>query len=144
MLLVRNEAGLGDFVAARKAQERVLELRGSEADAADWADYALLLVYAAGGYVTPEAEAALAEIAAPRPRERLGALPLRPPPRPDRAPRPRLPLWAPLLEEAPPTRPGRLPIRDRIGEVAWLAGVDYRATAAPRPGREPTWPPPPT
>ena len=58
VLLARNEAAIGNFAAAHRAQERVIALKGADAEAADWADYALLLTYAAGGYVSPEAETA--------------------------------------------------------------------------------------
>lgn len=125
-LLARNEASLGNFPAARRAQERVLELRGDQADAADWADYALLLVYAAGGYVSPQAEAAAAEVLRRDPSNGAGryltGLLHAQTGRPDLAFR----IWRPLLEESAPHDPWTLPIRDRIGDVARQAGVDYR------------------
>lgn len=59
LLLARNEAALGNFVAARKAQARAISLMGDDATAEIYADYADILVLAAGGYVSPAAEAAV-------------------------------------------------------------------------------------
>lgn len=59
-LLVRNEAGLGNMVAAYTAQQRVIEILGvNEAPASEVATLAELMILAAGGYVSPEAEAVL-------------------------------------------------------------------------------------
>jgi cytochrome c-type biogenesis protein CcmH len=58
-LLARNEAALGHYTAAYKAQEQVLRLKQTNAVAEDYALYADMLVYAAGGYVSPQAEIAL-------------------------------------------------------------------------------------
>lgn len=126
VLLAQNEAGLGNFVAAREAQERVLEIKGDAATAADWADYALLLVYAAGGYVSPEAETAISEVLRRDPSNGaaryLSGLLHAQTGRPDIAFR----VWRPLLEENPHGAPWSEAVRNRIGEVARLAGVDYQ------------------
>jgi cytochrome c-type biogenesis protein CcmH len=58
-LLAVNEARLGNYAAARRAQERVIALKGDAATADDHADLADLMILAAGGRVTPEAEAML-------------------------------------------------------------------------------------
>ncbi|WP_161555827.1 c-type cytochrome biogenesis protein CcmI [Mangrovicoccus ximenensis] len=60
-LLAQNEANLGNFKAAYAAQRRLLELTGDGAPADGWAELGELYILAAGGYVSPEAEAALAE-----------------------------------------------------------------------------------
>ncbi len=126
VLLARNEAGLGNYVAARRAQERVLELKGPEATSADWADYALLLVYAAGGYVSPEAETAIAGVLEREPSNGtaryLSGLLYAQTGRPDLAFR----IWRPLLEESPRGAPWSAPIRARIADVARSAGVEYQ------------------
>lgn len=57
-LLVRNEAGVGNFAAAAEAQRQLLTLDGAD-DAAQYSLLAELLVRATGGYVSPEAESAL-------------------------------------------------------------------------------------
>lgn len=58
VLLAQNEARLGNYVAAHEAQAEIIKLRGAAAEARDFAAYADLLVLAANGYVSPEAEAA--------------------------------------------------------------------------------------
>jgi cytochrome c-type biogenesis protein CcmH len=58
-LLASNEAALGNFRAARLAQERLIDLLGEEATGAHHIDLAEMMILAAGGYVSPEAEAAL-------------------------------------------------------------------------------------
>jgi cytochrome c-type biogenesis protein CcmH len=58
-LLARNEAALGHFIAAHTAQAQVILLKQGNAQIADYARYAEMLVYAAGGYVSPSAETAL-------------------------------------------------------------------------------------
>jgi cytochrome c-type biogenesis protein CcmH len=142
-LLARNEAALGNFVAARASQERVLELVGDGATAQDYADYVDLLVMAAGGYVSPEAEAALARVLERDPRNGAaryysGLLMLQTG-RADLAFR----VWDDLLAQSRPTDPWVPPIRAQIRDLAQIAGVrDYeppQMTAAPAaPGAGPT------
>jgi cytochrome c-type biogenesis protein CcmH len=129
ILLARNEASLGNYAAAHRAQRRVLEILGTDADAANWEDYALLQVHAAGGYVSPEAEAAVAEALARDPStgtaRYLSGLLYAQTGRPDLAFR----IWRQLLQESAPGDPWVPPISDRIGQLARLAGVDYRPPA---------------
>ena len=131
-LLAGGLAGLGRFAEARVAQARVLELMGPAAGAADFTDQAELMILAAQGYVSPEAERALAEALtrdAGEPRARyysgLSALQAG---RADLA----SPLWARLLEEGPADAPWIPAIEAGIDEVARMAGLPPRA--APGPG----------
>lgn len=132
-LLVRNEANMGNFTAAYEAQEKLLALRGEDATATDYADYAELLIIAAQGYVSPEAEKAL--LAALRRDPTHGAaryymgLMAAQTGRPDRT----FALWRTLLEEGPADAPWIAPIRDQIAQVAQRAGVEYTAPE-PAPG----------
>ena len=108
ILLARNEAALGNFAAAHAAQARVVELRGT---ANDYADYADLLILAAGGYVSPEAEEALLQAlnrdsSNGAARYYAGLLAAQTG-RPDQA----FNLWRPLLEESQPDAPWVGPIR---------------------------------
>lgn len=124
-LLARNEALLGNYKAALAAQDRVIALRGKAADGRDLAGRAELLIQAAGGYVSPEAEAALNDVRAVDPtngtaRFYLGLLEGQTG-RPDRA----FNIWRVLLEESPPDAPWVGPIRERIGNLSRLAGVPY-------------------
>ncbi|WFE75593.1 c-type cytochrome biogenesis protein CcmI [Roseinatronobacter sp. S2] len=62
ILLAQNESRLGNFPAAAVAQARVVELRGDDADAQEYAFWLDLLVLAAGGMVSPEAEEVIEQI----------------------------------------------------------------------------------
>lgn len=125
-LLMQNEARLGNMGAAQRAQQRIIEVKGPAATASDHAMLADLMISAAGGYVSQEAEAALRaalqrDPSDPTARYYLG-LYLMQVDRPDGAFR----TWAQLLEESRPDAPWVPPIRARIEEVAWRAGVtDY-------------------
>lgn len=127
--LVRSEAALGRMAAARHAQAKLIALRGEDASASDHATLAELMIEAAGGYVSTDAEAALrAALArdprAPTARFYLGLYHLQLG-RPDRA----FPIWRDLLEESTPGAPWAAAIRAGIGEIASRAGVRYTPPA---------------
>lgn len=142
-LLVRNEVALGNFSAARDAQERVLAILGDDATATDFSDYADVLVMAAGGYVSPEAEAALTQALRRDPANKAaryysGLLMIQTG-RPDIGFR----LWRALLEQSAPTDPWVAPIRAQLPELAQIAGVrNFQMPPMPAgtavPGRGPT------
>ncbi len=140
-LLARNEAALGNFAAAAKAQARVLEILGGASTADDHAVQADFLIMAAGGYVSPEAEAALARALESDPengaaRYYSGLLFLQTG-RPDLA----FGLWSALLESSAAGDPWVPPIRAQIEDLARVAGVaNYQppVPAAPAPERGPT------
>ena len=131
-LLASNEVRLGNLAAARAAQQRLVDLRGDQADAVQLMQLATLMVDAAGGVVTPEAEAVLRRALTldptqPQARYLQGVLLIQNG-RPDRA----FPLWRGLLDEGPESAPWIAPIRAAIQDLAWLAGDDeYRAPAPP-------------
>lgn len=130
ILLAQNEARLGDFVAAHRAQAQVIAIKGDEATAQDYADHADLLVLAAGGYVSPEAEAALREVLARDPvngtaRYYSGLLAAQTG-RGDVA----FGIWRDLLQASLPTDPWVPPIRAQLPGMALLAGVDYELPEA--------------
>jgi cytochrome c-type biogenesis protein CcmH len=132
LLLARNEANLGNFRAAARAQEEVVRIKGPQADANDYADLADMLVLAAGGYVSPEAEAAVQQALAIDPsngtaRYYLGLMQAQTG-RPDRAFR----LWDQMLRIGPPDAPWIAPILAQIDDIAWRAGVN--GYEAPTPG----------
>jgi cytochrome c-type biogenesis protein CcmH len=124
-LLAQSEARLGDFAAAHVAQARVIAIKGDDATAEDHVALADLMVTATRGYVSPEAEAALAEALRRDPGNGLAryysGLMLAQTGRPDLAFR----LWRPLVEDSPPGAPWTAALRDQVGEAAALAGVDY-------------------
>ncbi|MFV2052199.1 c-type cytochrome biogenesis protein CcmI [Aliiroseovarius sp. YM-037] len=130
-LLVDNEARLGNLIAAHRAQANVLRIKGDSATADDYAKYADLLILAAGGYVSPEAEQALTRALNLDPtngtaRYYSGLL-FAQTGRPDLAFR----FWSALLDDSPPDAPWVPAIEARIADTAMRAGVNY---SPPTPG----------
>lgn len=125
-LLARNEATLGNFIAARAAQQRLVAVKGDEASSEDHAALAELMILAAGGYVSPEAEQALMRALERDPRNGtaryFSGLMFAQGGRFDRA----FAFWRPLLEQSPPGAPWVAPIRAQIEEVAMRAGISYQ------------------
>ncbi|MDU8912562.1 c-type cytochrome biogenesis protein CcmI [Aestuariicoccus sp. MJ-SS9] len=127
VLLARSEAALGDFVAARKAQERIVEIKGGAASAEDYVDLADMMVLAAGGYVSPEAQDALEAALQMDPQNGVAryyaGLMMAQTGRPDVAFR----MWDRLLRESGPDDSWVPPVQAQIEEMAFRAGVsDYR------------------
>lgn len=137
MLLARNEAVIGNDRAARRAQSQVIAFKGEDATADDYAFLADLMITAANGYVSSDAEAALREALERDPshgaaRFYLGHYFLQVD-RPDATFR----TWSALLEHSPADAPWVAPIRAGIEEVAARAGMSYQLPeAAPGPTAE--------
>lgn len=130
-LLARNEANLGNFRDSYAAQSKLISALGEDATSDDFSQFAELLILSTGGYVSPEAEQALARALELDPENGsaryLSGLMLGQIGRPDLAFR----YWRGLLENGPPDAPWIPAIRAQIGEVAALAGVEYQPPAAP-------------
>lgn len=129
-LLAQHEANSGNFQAAYQAKEKVLKIKGDDASAEDFSDYAELLIMAAGGYISPQAEAALAG-ALERDRDNGPAryywgMMMAQTGRPDIAFR----IWEETLRAGPPDAYWIAPIRAQIEEMAARAGIDYRLPPA--------------
>ena len=129
-LLAQNEASLGNFAAARMAQEGVVRLKGADVTGEDLSALAQLMVAAAGGTVTPEAERVLIQCLQIDPRNGwaryYSGLMFAQIGRPDRA----FSLWEPLLREGPNSAPWIRPISSLIERVADAAGIAYAAPSA--------------
>ena len=129
-LLARNEATLGNFAAARAAQARLVEVKGDQATAEDYSTLAEMLILAAGGYVSPEAEQALVHALQLDPQDGMAryfsGLMFAQGGRFDRA----FAFWRPLLDQSPPGAPWVAPIRAQIEEVAMRAGIPYQLPEA--------------
>jgi len=125
VLLAGNEAQLGNFAAAHLAQNKVIQIKGEDADARDYANYADLLILAGGGYVSPEAEAALSRALKIDPQNGTAryysGLLFAQTGRPDVAFR----IWQQLLETSTAEDPWVPAIRAQIEEAAYIAGVEY-------------------
>lgn len=120
-LLAEHESRLGNFVAAKEAQAHLVSLKGDTATAEDHARLAALMVEAAGGLITREAEVELAaalklDPADAQARYMAGLLQIQNG-RPDRA----FPIWANLLSQGPADAPWNAPIRALILDLAWFA-----------------------
>lgn len=131
MLLARSEAGLGNYAAAARAQARVVALKAGAATAADHATQGELLIAAAGGAVSAEAETALRQALALDPQDpvalfHIGRMF-------DQVARPDLTFraWRALLETAPADLPWLPGIREAMPRLAYLAGEDW---TPPAPG----------
>jgi len=138
-LLAYYEEVLGDFRAAHSAQSRLIALKGEGVTADDHATHARLLVLAANGFVSPEAERALHRALqldpGHGPARYLTGLMLAQSGRPDLA----FDVWQALLEEGPPDAAWLQPIRERIGYAARAAGIRYDLPDdEPRPFAGPT------
>lgn len=120
----------GELLIAIRVQERILALRGDQATANDHANLALALVAEAQGYVSPEAEAELRaslerDMTNELARYLVGEMFLQGE-RYDQAFR----FWRPLAEGGTPGSPWVKSIRERIVQVAELAGIRYALTEA--------------
>ncbi|MDF0602515.1 c-type cytochrome biogenesis protein CcmI [Psychromarinibacter sp. C21-152] len=137
-LLVVNEARLGNFKAAYEAQERRIEVMGEDATATDWADLADLMVLAAGGYVSPEAEAAIDKALEMDPdngpARYYSGVTYAQTGRPDRA----FEIWRGLLQDSRMSDPWVQPILQQMPRVAALAGERWSPPEAAAPERGPT------
>jgi len=124
-LLARNEATLGNFKASYEAQQRLIEAKGDQAVASDYTDLADAMILTAGGYVSPEAEAALLQALKLDPRNGVAryymGLMFVQVGRPDAS----FQTWNRLLREGPADAPWIAPIRAQIPDAAQFAGVDF-------------------
>lgn len=129
VLLAQNESNLGNFSAAYQAQGRILDLKGDQSTVQDLTDYMDLLVLAAGGYVSPEAEKAARVILARSPDNGIAryymGLMMAQTGRPDLAFR----VWDRQLRTGPEDALWIAPILAQIPEVAQRAGVNYQIPA---------------
>jgi cytochrome c-type biogenesis protein CcmH len=127
ILLARSEAAMGNYVGAYSAQQKILSIKGDDATAKDYADLADMMILAAGGYVSPEAERVLEAALTRDPQNGVAqyymGLMMAQTGRPDVAFR----LWDRLLRQSPPDAAWLPPILAQIEEMAFRAGVsDYQ------------------
>lgn len=134
MLLAREESRLGNTIAAKEAQQRVVGIKGDGASAMDYLRLAETQIVAAGGYISPEAEDSLKLVLQrdpenPLARFRIGALY-------DQIGRPDLTfqVWSRLLEEDHPNAAFMAFIRDQIPTYAVMAGAPRYQPPAPVKG----------
>lgn len=132
-LLAFEESRIGNFAAARAAQERLIEVLGDEVTAGHYLTLAEINFMAAGGYVSPESEALLNRVVA-MDEDNLAAryyigLMYAQQGRPDLG----YPIWRNVLAESAPGDPWLRPIRDQIEIVAAMAGDNISLEELPQP-----------
>lgn len=133
-LLSQQEAGVGNFPAAARAQAHLLSLEGDTPELADMERLADLMVAAAGGTVSPEAEDLMKGILARDPSNitanyYLGLMYAQTD-RPDIA----FGMWKKIIDRGPATEPHIAVALTQIGTAADLAGINYTPPqAAPGP-----------
>ena len=137
--LVDRAIALEDLPTAHWAQARAIAALGDAATADDYVGLADLMILSAGGYVSPEAEAALEAALRREPRHALAryftGLMMAQNDRPDLT----FQLWRQLLEEGPADAPWIPAIRSQIEFMAMRAGVNYTLPpAGAAPARGPT------
>jgi len=130
ILLAQHEANAGNFQAASKAQQRVIELSGDAATADAYSHLAEMMILSVGGYVSPEAEDALRQALRRDPRHGpaqyyLGQMMVQVG-RPDIGYR----IWVDALRDAPAGAPWGDAIRAQLDELAFRAGV-FNAPSIP-------------
>lgn len=130
-LLVRNEAAIGNFAAAATAQRKLMTL--GPATAEGHSALAELLIMAAGGYVSPEAERELSTALAANPRDALSlyysGLMMAQGGRDDLAFR----FWRSALDHAPADAPYVPFISAQMPDIAARAGMRWDPASAPAP-----------
>ncbi len=138
-LLARNEANLGNLIAAYKAQEQVIALKGDKATDADILTLATLMFQAADGQVSPEVESLLQAVLKRDKRNDtalffIGILNMQIG-RYDLAFR----YWQEVIDTAPAGSPWLAEARSRIVPLAEVVGVRYVLPDAPAatPGMTP-------
>lgn len=132
-LLAQHEANLGNFVAAYQAKQNYISIMSGDVEARDFAETAELMIMAAGGYVSLEAESELRQAlmldGRNGPARYYWGLMLGQIGRPDMA----YQIWAETLQAGPATAPWIDGIQEQIEEMAYRAGVDY-TPIIPAPG----------
>ena len=124
-LLAYHESRLRNFSAAAKAQSRVIEIKRKVVTVDDQLRYVELLVAAADGYISPEAEDVVRQVLEIAPnsvpaRYYMGAM-FDQTDRPDLAFR----FWRSILEGGAPESLYTALARDQVPRAAFRAGVKY-------------------
>ncbi|MER5172179.1 c-type cytochrome biogenesis protein CcmI [Thioclava kandeliae] len=134
-LLARNEITMGNFADGVAAQQQLIKVLGDKATADDQADLGEYMVIAAGGLVTPEAEAAFGQAVQldktnGRARYYIGLM-MAQNGRPDRTFR----IWDALLTDSKASDDWVKPMLANMPTIAWLAGQpDYQPPELGRDG----------
>lgn len=131
LLLAENQVRLGEYGAAAQTQRRVIALRGDQAGSGDYAALADYLILAAGGIVSPEAEAALESALRRDPANGVAlfysGLMFGQTGREDLT----FQIWRRLHDQSPGDAPWMAQIRAALPELAQIAGERYSLPPLP-------------
>lgn len=137
-LLVRNEAALGNYVAAYQAQAQVVRVMGDQASVKELTDLADMMVIAAGGYVSPETQQVLDRVLERAPTNGVArfysGILMAQTGRPDLGFR----IWDDLLRNSREGDPWVGPIQQEIMDLAFRAGVSEYTPPSPSGGVGPS------
>ncbi|MEM7547098.1 MAG: c-type cytochrome biogenesis protein CcmI [Pseudomonadota bacterium] len=116
-LYARSLMNLGRFAEAWRQFEKLIDLRDGKTDADVYAGFAEGMILAAGGYISPEAEAGLLQVLKrdptnPSARYYLGRLHAQ-----QGEPQLAETIWMTLLEESDPNAPWIAPIRQEMAQL---------------------------
>ena len=124
-LLVQHEANLGNFVAAYQAKQNYIRIMSGDIEALDHTEAAELMIMAAGGYVSLEAETELRRALeldnGNGPARYYWGVMLGQIGRPDMA----YQIWSETLQAGPADALWIAGIQAQIAEMAYRAGVDH-------------------
>ena len=128
-LLAENESRLGNHAAAARAETEVVRLKGKYVAPEDHVILARMMIAAAGGAISPEAEKELGAALLLNPNDSdalflIGLSEMRVG-RPDHG----FQAWRRLIETAEPDNEWLPEVLARIGDLAAVAGVDYAPPA---------------
>ena len=128
-LLVQTLSSIGDFAGASAAQSDVIRILGENASADDYVEAAELMIFAAGGYVSPEANQSLAQALQLHPTDQRARYYSGVSMAQDGKPELAMRLWATLLSEGPADAPWKEPVRAQMLALSSSTGL-------PMPGQE--------
>ena len=134
--LAYHEVELRNYAGAAAAQARVVAIRGEDVEIIELQRLMDLMVVAAGGFVSPEAERVIGKVLERDPgnvaaRYYLGAL-YNQTDRPDLA----LRLWREIIETGDPNNFHIASARAQVSDAAFRAGVEYSVPEARGPSFE--------
>ena len=135
-LLASTLNSIGDFAGAASAQKDVIRILADEATTDDFAEIAEFMIFAAGGYVSPETDQALAralQLNSTNQRARYySGVSMAQNGKPELA----MQLWAGLLKEGDDNAPWKEPVREQMRSLASANGLQLPESLLRGPTQE--------
>ncbi len=122
-LLVQTLNSIGDYSGAWQGQAEVLRILGDDASDEDFTDKAELMIFAAGGMVSPSADQVLSQALQLSPTNQrarfYSGISLAQNGRPELA----MQLWSGLMTEGAPNAPWKAPVRAQMQQLSQNTGI---------------------